>query len=183
MKSFFYTLMAIFFLGLVPPDSYAFESKPYSYEIGGSIQIGEPLPKNISTLSKIKYISDGEKAVLVNNSNKELLIIDFCCGGTGEIQRILVKHNTALNKYTNPTNFKTFSTGNEIKLGVENKKILSQLGEPNEVEYSDGRTIFHYIIDDSHHPFLKKYNMPAYFEKYTFKDNVLESFEFGFAYP
>ena len=76
-----------------------------------------------------------------------------------------------------------FKTPKGIQLGISRKKLIKQLGSPLKKESKSERSIFIYTLSDTKHPFLKKHNMPSYYGKYTFKDEKLIKFSFGFENP
>ena len=55
------------------------------------IKVGKILPTSNLSSKKIKYFLDGEKASFINLSRTQIMTLDFCCGGSGEVQRINVK--------------------------------------------------------------------------------------------
>lgn len=81
-----------------------------------------------------------------------------------------------------------FETEKGIKLGLSEKQIVQKLGNSYSLESkaNNGNRTIYYTIEypnDSKTKILKTNNMPAYYAKYTFKDDKLIFYEFGFEYP
>ena len=73
-----------------------------------------------------------------------------------------------------------FYTESGIKLGIMEEELIRIKGTPyrnnnDEIEYR--------ILNYETSCFLRKYNLPEYFAIYTFKNNKLIKFHFGFTYP
>ena len=68
----------------------ASENLPRTISIG-KIKVGKILSTKNLASKNIKYFLDGEKASFVNLSKTQIMTLDFCCGSSGEIQRINVK--------------------------------------------------------------------------------------------
>lgn len=160
-------------------------SRPFSTAIGeGQIQISKQIPKNIFLNKRIKYFSNNEKAFLVDKHNKELAIVDFCCGGYMEVQRISVTSLTKeRNNKLNLTTISSFKTNAGVYLGLNKKQIIRLLGNPDSIITKNKKEILIYQIEDDKNSFLEKYNMPSYYEKYIFEKNILIKYDFGFDYP
>ena len=149
------------------------------------IKVGKILfTKNLAS-KNIKYFLDGEKASFVNLSKTQIMTLDFCCGGNGEIQRINVKfYDKNLTKdYVNFSKVKEFTTNLGIKLGDKQEQILKKLGKPNDLEKQNGTTTANYITEQNESKLLQEFDMPLYYEKFIFSDGVLKEYEFGFEYP
>ena len=144
------------------------------------IKIGKKL-----ALQNVKYFLDGEKASFVNLDKTQIMTLDFCCGGNGEIQRINVKfYDKNLTKdYINFSKVKEFTTNLGIKLGDKQEQILKKLGKPNDLEKQNGTTTANYITEQNESKLLQEFDMPLYYEKFIFFDGVLKEYEFGFEYP
>lgn len=160
------------------------QSRPYTFAIidnNVKFEIGYSIS---DSYKDIKYFSDGEKANFMNKSKNEVVTLDFCCGGNGEIQKILLANANSISKESpiNNTNIKNFNLNSGIKLGAKKNEILNKFGNPDEIKTNNNETIFLYITDKNN-SFLKKYNMPFYYEKYVFKKDILIICEFGFDYP
>ena len=144
------------------------------------IKIGKKL-----ALQNVEYFLDGEKASFVNLDKTQIMTLDFCCGGNGEIQRINVKfYDKNLTKdYINFSKVKEFTTNLGIKLGDKQEQILKKLGKPNDLEKQNGTTTANYITEQNESKLLQEFDMPLYYEKFIFFDGVLKEYEFGFEYP
>ena len=144
------------------------------------IKIGKKL-----ALQNVKYFLDGEKASFVNLDKTQIMTLDFCCGGNGEVQRINVKfYDKNLTKdYINFSKIKEFTTNSGIKLGDKQEQILNKLGKPNGLEEQNGTTTATYITEQNESHLLQEFDMPLYYEKFIFSGGILKEYEFGFEYP
>ena len=174
IKRFLILSLILGFLNLT-----ASENLPRTTGIG-EIKIGQNL-----ALQNVKYFLDGEKASFVNLDKTQIMTLDFCCGGNGEIQRINVKfYDKNLTKdYINFSKVKEFTTNLGIKLGDKQEQILKKLGKPNDLEKQNGTTTANYITEQNESKLLQEFDMPLYYEKFIFFDGVLKEYEFGFEYP
>lgn len=136
-------------------------------------------------LHNVKYFLDGEKASFVNLDKTQIMTLDFCCGGNGEIQRINVKfYDKNLTKdYINSSKIKEFTTNSGIKLGDKQEQILKKLGKPNDQQKQKGATTVTYTTKQNESKLLQEFDMPLYYEKFVFSNKVLKEYEFGFEYP
>jgi|GEM_PF-387703 hypothetical protein len=144
------------------------------------IKIGKKL-----SLKNVKYFLDREKAIFVNLDKNQIMMLDFCCGGNGEIQRINVKfYDKNLTKdYINFSKLKEFTTNSGIKLGDKQEQILKKLGKPNDQQEQNDTTAATYITKQSKSRLLQEFDMPLYYEKFIFSGGILKEYEFGFEYP
>ena len=174
IKSFLILSLIVGFLNLT-----ASENLPRTTGIG-EIKIGQNL-----ALKNVKYFLDGEKASFVNLDKTQIMTLDFCCGGNGEIQRINVKFydKNLTRDYINFSKIKEFTTNSGIKLGDKQEQILKKLGKPNDLEEQNGITTANYITEQNESKLLQEFDMPLYYEKFIFSNGVLKEYEFGFEYP
>ena len=174
IKSFLILSIILGFLNLA-----ASENLPRITSVG-DINIGKKL-----ALHNVKYFLDGEKASFINLSKTQIMTLDFCCGGSGEIQRINVKfYDKNLTKdYINFSKIKEFTTNSGIKLGDKQEQILNKLGKPNDLLEENDTTTVTYTTKQSKSRLLQEFDMPLYYEKFIFYGDVLKEYEFGFEYP
>jgi hypothetical protein len=174
IKRFLILSLILGFLNLT-----ASENLPRTTGIG-EIKIGQNF-----ALQNVKYFLDGEKASFVNLDKTQIMTLDFCCGGNGEIQRINVKFydKNLTRDYINFSKIKEFTTNSGIKLGDKQEQILKKLGKPNDLEEQNGITTANYITEQNESKLLQEFDMPLYYEKFIFFDGVLKEYEFGFEYP
>lgn len=179
MKSFLVISLFLCFLNLT-----ASENLPRIISIG-KIKVGKILSTKNLASKNIKYFLDGEKASFANLSKTQIMTLDFCCGGNGEVQRINVKfYDKNLTKdYINFSKVKEFTTNLGIKLGDKQEQILKKLGKPNDLEKQNGTTTANYITEQNESKLLQELDMPLYYEKFIFSDGALIEYEFGFEYP
>ena len=179
MKRFLILYILLGFLNLI-----ASENLPRTTSID-QIKVGKILSNKNLALKNIKYFLDGEKASFVNLSKTQIMTLDFCCGGNGEIQRINVKfYDKNLTKdYINFSKIKEFTTNLGIKLGDKQEQILKKLGKPNNLLEENDTTTVTYTTKQNESKLLQEFDMPLYYEKFVFSNKVLKEYEFGFEYP
>nr|WP_228027472.1 hypothetical protein [Campylobacter concisus] len=179
MKRFLILYILLSFLNLI-----ASENLPRTTSID-NIKVGKILSNKNLALKNIKYFLDGEKASFVNLDKTQIMTLDFCCGGNGEIQRINVKfYDKNLTKdYINFSKIKEFTTNSGIKLGDKQEQILNKLGKPNDLLEENDTTTVTYTTKQSKSRLLQEFDMPLYYEKFIFSSGILKEYEFGFEYP
>ena len=174
MKSFLVISLFLCFLNLT-----ASENLPRTTGIG-EIKIGQNL-----ALKNVKYLLDGEKVSFVNLDKTQIMTLDFCCGGNGEVQRINVKFfdKNLTKDYVNFSKIKKFTTNLGIKLGDKQGQILKKLGKPNDLQEENTTSTATYITEQNKSKLLQEFDMPLYYEKFIFSDGALREYEFGFECP
>jgi hypothetical protein len=174
IKSFLILSLVLGFLNLI-----ASENLPHITSVD-DIKVGKNL-----TLQNVKYFLDGEKTSFINLDKTQIMTLDFCCGGNGEIQRINVKfYDKNLTKdYINFSKLKEFTTNSGIKLGDKQEQILKKLGKPNNLLEKSDTTTVTYTTEQNESKLLQEFDMPLYYEKFIFYGGVLKEYEFGFEYP
>ena len=179
MKHFLILYILLGFLNLI-----ASENLPRTTSID-KIKVGKILSNKNLALQNVKYFLDGEKASFLNLDKTQIMTLDFCCGGNGEIQRINVKfYDKNLTKENiNFSKLKEFTTNSGIKLGDKQEQILKKLGKPNDLLEENETTTVTYITEQNESKLLQEFDMPLYYEKFVFSNKVLKEYEFGFEYP
>ena len=179
MKRFLILYILLGFLNLI-----ASENLPRTTSID-KINVGKILSNKNLALKNVKYFLDGEKASFINLEKTQIMTLDFCCGGNGEIQRINVKfYDKNLTKdYINFSKLKEFTTNSGIKLGDKQEQILKKLGKPNDLLEENETTTVTYITEQNESKLLQEFDMPLYYEKFVFSGGILKEYEFGFEYP
>lgn len=174
IKRFLILYLIVGFLNLT-----ASENLPHTTGIG-EIKIGQNL-----ALKNVTYFLDGEKASFLNLDKTQIMTLDFCCGGSGEIQRINVKFfdKNLTKDYINFSKLKEFTTNSGIKLGDKQEQILNKLGKPRDQQEQNGTTAATYITEQNESRLLQEFDMPLYYEKFIFLGGILIEYEFGFEYP
>ena len=174
IKSFLILSLILSFLNLIASENLLHITSV------DDIKIGKKL-----ALHNVKYFLDGEKASFVNLDKTQIMTLDFCCGGNGEIQRINVKfYDKNLTKENiNFSKLKEFTTNSGIKLGDKQEQILKKLGKPNDLLEENETTTVTYITEQNESKLLQEFDMPLYYEKFVFSNKVLKEYEFGFEYP
>ena len=179
MKRFLILYILLGFLNLI-----ASENLPRTTSID-KINVGKILSNKNLALKNVKYFLDGEKASFINLEKTQIMTLDFCCGGNGEIQRINVKfYDKNLTKdYINFSKLKEFTTNSGIKLGDKQEQILKKLGKPNDILEENDTTTATYTTEQNESKLLQEFDMPLYYEKFVFSGGILKEYEFGFEYP
>ena len=77
-----------------------------------------------------------------------------------------------------------FKSSRNIKLGISQKSVELILGFiPKKKQSKNGEVTLYFSRETNNDPIFKKYNMPAYYGEYIFKNNCLIAFSFGFEEP
>ena len=179
IKSFLILYLVLSFLNLT-----ANENLPHTTGID-KIKVGKILSNKNLALQNVTYFLDGEKARFLNLDKTQIMTLDFCCGGSGGIQRINVKfYDKNLTKdHINFSKIKEFTTNSGIKLGDKQEQILNKLGKPRDQQEQNGTTAATYITEQNESRLLQEFDMPLYYENFIFYSGVLKEYEFGFEYP
>ncbi|WP_111980450.1 hypothetical protein [Algibacillus agarilyticus] len=77
-----------------------------------------------------------------------------------------------------PIELEAFITSKGIQLGISLKELKLKLGEAHTKNVDD----YSYRVEFNPY-ILNNYNIPVYYGFYTFKENKLISFKYGFEYP
>jgi hypothetical protein len=131
--------------------------------------------------------ADIPMAVFSSADNLQFLTVFTHPGGSGEVSEFQVSNSSDTKHLANPlAKIKRFVTGRGIQLGFTKSRVTSILGAPLH-QRSKGRFItFEYRLEEKEQTaseFLAHYNMPIYYGVYTFKNDHLLEFKFGFEYP
>lgn len=129
-----------------------------------------------------------DRVFLKNKSNTQYLILGINYGEKknqfkeAEITNDLnfeqyFIQNDSLDFYTLDTEI--FKTDSSIQLGMNKQDIINIKGL-NFREIEDGIS---YILEYPNSKILKEYNMPIYYARFYFKENVLVKYSFGFETP
>ena len=82
------------------------------------------------------------------------------------------------------TSYEHFTTESEIKLGINQEKLVQIKGGGYTSNVQGAATILSYVVNDYNtSSFLQSYNMPIYVATYHFEGDKLIKFGFGFEYP
>lgn len=120
-------------------------------------------------------------SVQIANEYGEILELIFHPGSVkNEFSRfhVFVKPSTVINGKGNH-----YTTESGIELGMSREYLRNLKGKNYVQSTNNGRTTLTYTFDDCESDFLKKYNELSYSAVYTFEDNILVEYEFGFDYP
>lgn len=153
--------------------------------LSNQLRIGASI-HNVPAFKQLKYEQYGELVYLVN-AQKQVAIIDFCCGTIGRpIQRINVVHQQSI-KPGRALNFiqnMPFVTNNHVQLGMLKADVLRVLGLPDHQRLVAGVSVVEYVIQSPKFKLLVDENMPEYFAEYRFDKHLkLVGMEFGFVLP
>lgn len=123
-----------------------------------------------------------------SNDRNELLAVMVHPGDSYSqvsIFRVTYADNPKLN--ATPSRVMNFTTEKGIRLGLTKADIVSRLGDCySSSDTSVNKLTINYRLQlpqDSKTRLLQRQNMPIYYADYTFKDDKLIEFEFGFEYP
>jgi hypothetical protein len=164
---------------------------PTSADISvNKIFLGDIESQNKVLGTDVKFIDSFDthpSAIFSNTSNSEYLTAIIHEGGSGEIEEFRISYQVhAKNLAIKPIATKKFTTGKNIHLGITKSHLISTLGKPIHRASKGKFETYEYRIEDEEmnkSNFLIHYNMPIYFGSYTFKNDKLVSFQFGFEYP
>ena len=136
-------------------------------------EIGDVMPK----LNKEKDLPD---VYFLSSNGKEYLRLIFLPGGFKNGFGVFeVGYSSSKMNKKERVKFRSFYTEKGVKLGMTKTKFLSIMG--THIKRVKGTYVLK--IDKANDPFLEMYNMPIYEAKYSFKNNHLIKFSFGFDYP
>jgi hypothetical protein len=122
-----------------------------------------------------------------NKSKKEILtLVSFPGGIKNSFQEIYIRYakNSEKEFVNHLNNIPFFITGKGIKLGISKKSLISLLGDNYKIGSDNNIEILSYTFEEgNYHSFLDEYGLPLYYGMYTFKNDKLINFSFGFEYP
>jgi hypothetical protein len=96
--------------------------------------------------------------------------------GLFEVGKLDLKSKQDLKKLP----FESFVTESGIRLGISKEELIQIKGKKFQlVNRNEAETLI-YTLDDHTSVFLNKYNMPSYTAKYSFLNEKLVAFSFGF---
>ena len=84
-------------------------------------------------------------------------------------------------RVNNILKYEKFYTEHNIRLGMSRKSFLNIM--KNHVKKMKVEDSYILRLENANNPFLEMYGLPVYEAKYTFKNNLLINFYFGFEYP
>ena len=123
-----------------------------------------------------------------NKEKTEILTLFFHYGGVrssfAEVR--VTKGGEKIHNNIKILGANSFVTNKGVHLGISKKSLLKILGDQHTVEKRNELEIIKYFLNQENEKdqaFLKIYNMPEYYGRYIFKNNVLVEFQFGFTYP
>jgi hypothetical protein len=77
-----------------------------------------------------------------------------------------------------------FTSGRGVKLGLSEEDIVRTFGSEAVARFGDEYVMLTYAIKDfASSPFLQRFNYPSYYAKFTFEQDRLIDYRFGFEYP
>ncbi|WP_111892079.1 hypothetical protein [Acinetobacter sp. MB5] len=151
-----------------------------------NIKIAHNFEKSKFYNKNIKFESSGEKIYFSNKNNDQILILDFCCGGSSlNVQRIIVTtpNRLAYGRLINKLNVEKFITQNQNFIGMHYADFVKNMGVPKKQYNDKDSLILKYYTEDQNSPLLRNNNMPSYYALYKFnkQSKILTGFEFGFS--
>jgi len=136
-------------------------------------------------MKKIDLKKDIPDVRIKNQSGTQYLRLAFYPGDNKNVFSLFeVSNNSLGSQNALSSSILNFDTESGIKLGLSKTEVINKKGN-NYQESKKGDLIkLRYEIDEKKDKkFLDKYNMPLYVAEYFFKNDVLETFSFGFEYP
>jgi hypothetical protein len=136
---------------------------------------------------KTELEGDSTHVFFSKDKNQELRLNVFPGGARSQVSIFNVCYSKNKKQNLRMINQNVFETEKEVKLGISKNQLIEKLGKCYTVKDSTKQTIeLDYRIEnpnDSRTKLLENYNMPVYYAWYKFKNEKLDSFEFGFEYP
>ena len=126
----------------------------------------------------------GEIFSVFNLSKNEVITLDFCCGGSGEVMSVVVRKINSMDskKVKNQSYIKKFITNNGLKLGDNISDVIKIHGKKyNEYLEGDVKIIKYYNQYDN--IIFRGVDLQEYYEYFYFKKNKLIKMEFGYVPP
>jgi hypothetical protein len=125
------------------------------------------------------------KASFASADGTQILTVFTHPGSVGDIAEVRVAYGKRTSLKISKLGVQTFSTGKGIELGLSEAKVTSILGTPLRSSTKGVFRTIEYRIEDrpKASAFLTHYGMPIYYGVYTFKNDQLVAFQYGFEYP
>ncbi len=134
---------------------------------------------------EIYYIKEDTVIIMNRTHNQKLTLLRSYGGDRNEFGYFEISYDTINNteKY-NKSTFEYFETENKIKLGIRMKDVITIKGDGySSIKEGDVEVIEYKIDNYLTSDFLKRYNSPIYNAIFTFKDEILVKYSFGFEMP
>ncbi len=143
------------------------------------------ITKNLGDVSRYRDSTQDLPDVYLKGDLSYIRLVFFPGDVKNNVMQFEVgKSETKLNKRYFPGGYKHIQTESYIEIGDSIPWIISKKGGDYTLIPSKEFRILRYEISDfKTNSFLKRYNMPVYFAEYTFKNDKLVKFIFGFEYP
>lgn len=165
--------------------------KPRSVDLSvGQLTLLEPLPASLSLGKDMQVPGQpsrlpGSEVSFCNKDCSQVLTMIHHPGSVrNNFSEFRIRRGNEGEAHKKMEDVEVFVTGRGIRLSLTQEKVVSLLGKPLNVLKSGNEEVMEYKIDDfKSSKFLQKYNMPLYYGKYRFVNNLLVEFSFGFGYP
>ncbi|SRR6266849_6339197 len=126
-------------------------------------------------------------AAFRSKDGRQVLTVFTHPGSVGDIAEFRISYARGLPRpLLRISDVESFTTGKGISLGQSETQVISILGTPPRHSSKGTFRTIEYRIEDNklnRSSFLAQYNMPIYYGIYTFKNDQLVAFQFGFEYP
>ena len=148
--------------------------------------------RNSETANKVfgidKKINEKEQYQFYSNLDNETLIVSQYPGDIkNQVSLFTVYYSDKVYHGYKQLKIETFETEKGVKLGLTKQQLVNKLGTCYEIVDSTKDCLqLYYRIEnpkDSRTKILARHNMPVYFGTYTFYNDKLKYFKFGFEYP
>ena len=164
------------------------EDRPFSNGLNdGGVAVGQILSPAFAESMGLGRAVNEEKVYVLNRDKTEVAVLDFCCGGAGEVQRVEIFQAREIGKSNRhklrDSMVTSFVTNAGVHLGMGVTEFLKSFGSPDEeVRHAGGKKLVYRLVEGKSQ-FLARHNMPLYQEEYIFRKGRLTGIRFGFEYP
>ena len=135
----------------------------------------------------LDHEADIPNARFASKNGKEVLTVFTHSGGIGAIAEFRIEYARPSRQVVRRLdNIESFQTGKRIGLGLSEADVTAILGPPLRRHSKGNYLTIEYRIEDltlMKSEFLANYNLPIYYGIYTFRNDRLTAFQFGFEYP
>lgn len=126
-------------------------------------------------------------ARFASRDGREVMTVFTHPGGIGAIAELRIEYARHSQQSVRRLNdIESFLTGKRIRLGLSEADVTAILGNQLRRHSKGDYMTIEYRIEDltlRKSEFLASYNMPIYYGIYTFRNDRLIAFQFGFEYP
>jgi hypothetical protein len=158
--------------------------------VGGEIILRDDISieKNFGDLmKKLDLSKDIPDVYIANKSGSEYLRLGFYPGDAKNIFSFFEISKASIvgkNQQISQSSFTSFITESGIGLNMSQKELVRKKGKRyKETKLPNGIKLRYEVSEKTDRSFLGRYKMPLYFAEYSFENDKLVKFIFGFEYP